>query len=67
VVYAYEGCGGSRDEDTDLVDGAIGAIEGAVFVERRGFEREEQSRRDALVDSVLGDVDKKEGQHTVMD
>ena len=57
MVYAYEGCGGARDEDTDLVNGAVCAVEGAVFVERRGFEREKQSWCDALVDGVLGDVD----------
>lgn len=38
MVYAYEGCGGARDENTDLVDGVVRAVERTVFVEGGGFE-----------------------------
>ena len=61
VVYAYEGCGRARDEDTDLVNCVVGTVKGTVFVEWGGIEGKEQGGCNALVDSVLGNVDEEEG------
>lgn len=65
-MYAYEGGGRARDENTDLVDCVVGAVKGAVFVKGGGVEGKEQGGRNALVDGVLGDVDEEEGQHAVV-
>jgi hypothetical protein len=61
VMYADEWCGGARDEDADLVDGIVCAVERAVLGERRRSKREEEGWSDALVDGILCDVDKEEG------
>lgn len=63
MVDADEGGGGAGDEDADLVDGVVGGVEGAVFVEGGGGEWEEQRWGYALVDGVFGDVDEEEGEH----
>lgn len=62
---ADEGRGGARDEDADLVNCVVGAVEGAVFVEGRGVEGEEEGGCDALVYGVFGNVDKEKGEHAV--
>jgi hypothetical protein len=49
----------------DLVDGVVGAVERAVFVEGGGLEGKEERGGDALVDGVFGDVDEEEGKHAV--
>ena len=60
---ADEGCGGAGEEDADLVDGVVGAVEGAVLGEGGRGEGKQEGRRDALVDGVFGDVDEEEGEH----
>jgi hypothetical protein len=65
IVNADKGCGGARDEDTDLVNGVVGAVEGAIFVEWGGLEGKEERGGDALVDGVLGDVDEEKREHAV--
>ena len=52
---------GARDEDAELVDGVVGRVEGTVLFERSFVQGEEKSGRDALVDGILGHVDKEEG------
>jgi hypothetical protein len=63
VVNADKGCRGARDEDADLVDGVIGAVERAVLGEGARVEWEEQGWRYALVNCIFGNVDEEEGQH----
>ena len=60
---AEEGSRGARDEDADLVEEAIGWVEGAVVVERGGGEGEEEVGDEGGVDGVFGDVDEEEGDH----
>jgi len=64
-VDTEKGSGGAGDEDADLVDGAIRAVEGAIFGKGGGGEGEEESGCDALINGVLGNVDKEEGEHAV--
>ena len=64
MVDAYKGRRGARDEDTDLINGIVGAVKGAVLIKGGRLEGEEQRGRDALVDCVLGNVDEEKRQHT---
>jgi hypothetical protein len=65
MVDSDEGCGGARDEDADLIDGLVGAVEGAVLGEGGRGEGEEEGGGDALIYGVFGDVDEEEGEHAV--
>ena len=64
-MYAKEGRRGTRDEDARLVDSVVGRIKGTVVFEWSFAQREEKSRRNALIYGVFGDVDQEEWQHTV--
>lgn len=41
MVDAYKGRRGARDEDTDLVNGIVGAVKGPVLIEGGRLEREQ--------------------------
>jgi len=56
-VQAVEGSAGARDKHAELVEEGVEGVEGAIGCEWSGLQREEESRGDALVDAVFGDVD----------
>ena len=62
-MQAVEGSAGARDKHAQLVEEGVEGVEGAIGCERSGLQREEESRGDALVDAVFGDVDEQEGEH----
>ena len=64
MVNAEEGSRGAREKDASLVNCVIGWIEGAVFFEGALVEREEEGRRDTLIDCVFGNVYEKKRKHT---
>ena len=66
-MKAEKGRRGAGDEDTHLIDGAVSGVEGAVGSEGRAREGEEECGRDAKVDCVLRNIDKKEREHAAAD
>lgn len=56
-MQAVEGSAGARDKHAELVEEGVEGVEGAIGCEWSGLQREEESRGDALVDAVFGDVD----------
>lgn len=63
-MEAEERGGGSRDEDTKLVDSAVRWVKIAVGWKRGFGQGKEECRCHAEVNSIFGDIDKEEGDHT---
>ena len=58
---AEEGERGAGEEDAELVDGAVGGVEGAIVFEGGRGKGKEEGGGDTLVDGVFGDVDEEAG------
>lgn len=64
-MNAEKWCGRTGDKNSGLVDSVVCGVEAAEVLEGCLIEREEKCWRDALVDSVFGDVDKEKRKHAV--
>lgn len=63
-VDAKEWRGRARNKNASLVDSVVSRVECTEMGEGRFLKREQQSRRDTLVDGVLCNVDQQEWKHT---
>lgn len=63
MVDTHERRRRARDEDAKLVEEVVEGVKVPVLGERGGLEREQQRRRDALVDGVLGHIDHEQREH----